>query len=30
MNDIADFKKISAASRTSPEDYDKDWKKAAL
>jgi hypothetical protein len=29
-NDLADFKKVSVASRTSPEDYEKDWRKAAL
>jgi hypothetical protein len=29
MNDLADFKKVSVESRTSPEDYEKDWKKAA-
>jgi hypothetical protein len=29
MNDLADFKKVSIESRTSPEDYEKDWKKAA-
>lgn len=29
MNDLADFKKVSVESRTSPEDYEKDWRKAA-
>lgn len=29
MNDLADFKKVSVASRTSPEEYEKEWKKAA-
>ncbi len=29
MNDLADFKKVSVASRTSPEEYEKEWRKAA-
>jgi len=29
MNDINEFKKVSMESRKSPEDYDKDWRKAA-
>jgi hypothetical protein len=29
MNDLADFKKVSVESRASPEEYEKDWKKAA-
>lgn len=29
MNDLADFKKVSVESRTSPEDYERDWIKAA-
>ena len=29
MNDLADFKKVSVDSRTSPEEYARDWRKAA-
>jgi hypothetical protein len=29
MNYMADFKKVSVESMTSPEDYERDWRKAA-
>jgi hypothetical protein len=29
MNDLADFKKVSVESRTIPEDYERDCRKAA-
>lgn len=30
VNDLADLKKVTEDSRKSPEDYEKDWRKAAL